>query len=481
MSMDEIKTENKEIVYEIDAYTGFGYIKYINSTKVQNVFIKSFVRKYHEKSYYILLNTKGELITEAFEFLNGEWDNSIGKCGSSKRDGASTALKLLYSFLELNNICIVQNIASIPFTRFNSFLLGGTYKGNFIEYNLKTSRRYVTVNKYLSVFRAFFKYLKIDTKYLDGRIITSYTKQVGNDFFSFTKPSKNNRYSNNNKLAKRNIVPKYIKIDEYYKIIELLQEEQNQYRLEENQIKLVDALRTELICHLMFIYGLRIGEVYGLTLEDIEYKEDTLNSVNLLTIRNRYTDKHHQHAKGCMEILSRDDYNNSNYYEDGLGKCFGCEIIEIFDETTSLIKEYLSLSRSIDYLSPKARKNFKKKNIADKVTSNKRIKINRYIFISSRGGPIDRTTNDNYQKWIFNKLGLKIDIESKKDGLNHRYRHGFAMFHKEINNADIIQMRLLLRQANIFSCLKYYNPTEYSIGINTNKANDVLRKVGIKL
>lgn len=472
----------KQIVKEIKGYSNTGYELYINNTLVTSVYIKGFVRTYNDKSYYILIDTQGNLIADAFSFINGDMDGSLGNKNIKLRELAYTSLKLLYSFMELNHINKVNDLFSIPFSRLSEFLSGGYIKGNYIDYDLTTIRTNNTYNKYLFIYRKYSEFLSLDSSYFKGAVRTVSHKNMDSGFFSHANRKTYERFGHNKKVQKLKTVPKYIKPDEYLSMINLLKNEQN-CALEIDNTKLyVDSLREEIIITLMYRYGMRIGEVLGLTLEDITVNDNNLNNKSaVITIRNRLTDKNFQHAKGCMDILSITDYQRPSYHEVGLGKAFGCETITIFNDTYQLLQDYIHVSRSIRYLSQKCRKNLKTKNVADKVTNSK-IKINRYIFISSYGTLVDKKTHNTYIKdKIFSNLGIVLDKNTRKNNLNHRFRHGFAMYKKNIENYDLHQLKEALRHTSISSCLIYLNPTEEEMAKKSIEANKFLNESGVKI
>ncbi|MGU9139859.1 tyrosine-type recombinase/integrase [Clostridium perfringens] len=466
-------------IKEIKGYSCSGYEIYINNDKVQDIFIKGFVKKYNDKTYFLILNTQGKLIEDAFNYINGNEYNALGESSIKMRELAYTSLKILYSFMEINHIYDIKEIYSIPFSQLSRFLSGGNTEGNYIDFKLTSIRRNNTVNKYLSIYRNFFEYLELDNSYFKGKITTVSYKSNDAGFFSHAIKKSYEKYGNNKKVEKHKTVPKYIRFNEYKLIIALFKEEQNMALEQSDDKAYVASLREELIVHLMYIYGMRIGEVLGLTLEDISKNDN--DDFAIITLRNRHTDKHYQRAKGCMSIISKNDYQTPSYNENALGKAFGCETIYIFEETYELIQNYLKKSRSISYLTPKCKKNLQSKNIAAKVTKSN-IKVNRYIFISSYGTPIDKKVHDNYLKnKIFSKLDIPIDKFNRKNNLNHRFRHGFAMYKKDHEKYDIFQLKDALRHTSTSSCLIYLNPTEEEMAKRAKQGNKFLNESGVKL
>ena len=55
-------------IKEVKGYSCSGYEIYINNDKVQDIFIKGFVKKYNDKTYFLILNTQGKLIEDAKQY-----------------------------------------------------------------------------------------------------------------------------------------------------------------------------------------------------------------------------------------------------------------------------------------------------------------------------------------------------------------------------------------------------------------------------
>lgn len=471
----------KETIREVKGYTGVGYEKYINGVKIQEVFVKGFIKKSGNGTYFLLVDTYGHLIDEVFNFLNSDEDNCWGKFSHKMRELAFNALKLLYSFKELNNLSKIEDINKVSYAGLNCFLSGGTYKGNNIDLELKTKRKNCTFNNYCFVYRAFFKYIGFLNNIFNEKKSVRILKASGEGFLAHTKTRTSDKFTTTKAVPKMEVVPKYIKFDEYSNMIHLLRERQDEALNNDDQRSYVIALRAELIIHLMYTYGMRIGEVLGLTLEDIEDMKITGTGNGKLIIRNRHTDKPFQFAKGCMKINSENDYNLDGYYQSGVGKAFGCDTIDIFEETLELIEDYKNASRKFDFLGSKARKNLRENNIATKVTTRKDIKENKYLFISSHGTPLDRKTWELYLQDIFRELSIPLDKDTRKNNLNHRFRHGFAMYKKTFEKHDILQLKWDLRHSSITSCEIYFNPTQEESGKIANEADKFLNESGVTI
>ncbi|MGQ7062326.1 site-specific integrase, partial [Bacillus cereus group sp. BceL175] len=236
------------------------------------------------------------------------------------------------------------------------------------------------------------------------------------------------------------------------------------------------TLREKIIVKLMYEYGLRIGEVLGLTLEDIQGEHITKQKGRCrLILRNRFTDKPWQYAKGCLKIISRNNYTNEIYNIEG----GGFQIINISSKTFNLIQEYIDETTSPFSLSDKAYKNYLEKNIADKV-SEMDIDRNAYVFLSKNYTPIAGGAWNRIMKNIFQQVGIQIDRGKKTDNLNHRFRHGFAMFKVLHEGFDEIKLAYVMRHSNTNSVSAYFNPTEDDLIVFASK-QDKLTKRGLRL
>lgn len=120
----------------------------------------------------------------------------------------------------------------------------------------------------------------------------SHTNTVKVEKFKTNKSNFTNKYE---------YVPKYINVDEYTKIY-------NEIKAVNNEFK----SRNLLIIDCLFKLGLRLGEVLGLTFEDIKHNPD-YKEADYLILRNRTSDKKYQSAKGCIKVETKKDYEKGSY------------------------------------------------------------------------------------------------------------------------------------------------------------------------
>ncbi len=273
------------------------------------------------------------------------------------------------------------------------------------------------------------------------------------------------RYSVSKKQLVKKETPKYIAYKEYLEVLKVIDEEY--------------YLREEVMIKLMYIYGLRIGEVLGLTIEDVNSDDDG----GFIILRNRLTDKHYQKAKGCCRVSNKSEYTSKKYNT----KKIGYQIVNIDAEDFELIEDYISDTRNpLAYCKTlgkvnKRYANLIEENIADIVSDREDITQNSYVFISRNGRPISNTAWNNIVKNIFTKIGIPLDKYRREDNLNHRFRHGFAMYKVILENYDQLRLKEALRHSNPNSCKVYYTVDDKERGRLAKETVRLLKEGGINI
>lgn len=421
---------------------------------LKTVNITSATRPRGARDYIVLYDSNMNPIVDAFEFLNYE----LLTASDNSKYQAVTALRLLYSFLELFNLNI-DNLTDLDIKNLKHFLRGISPEGSFISIDLDTERINDTINTYLSVYRKYTLFLGLEDSVLN-KIQPIFNKVfIANSEVTI----KSERYLHNEKSIKRKVVPKYISLNEYKKILEY-----------------IDAnytLREKCIVRLMFEGGLRIGEVLGLTAEDIQIKEcldtrtNTYFEAGVIYFRNRVTDKKYQLAKRRKIVKNRRAYS-TKAYKDDVTKAF------ISVDLVNMINDYIneahdSYNRKSDVSKELFDKNYKKYTETDIVDPSANIdddgfnilEENYYVFINSLGKPINISSWNQILREIFEKCNLKLDKNIKRHNLNHRFRHGYAMFLVQYKKIKIEDLMKLMRHTSILSTQIYYNPTDDDIAI----------------
>jgi integrase/recombinase XerD len=377
--------------------------------------------------YFILYDDEMVPIAPVYQYLNFNLRGSP----ITSRSKAAVALRLLYCFLSLSG-CKDTEISELTFKELLFFLRG--INTNPEQYSMKTQRSNNTVNGYLSVYRSYFDFAGITCDALyRSRVIAD------RGFSDDTPTIERTKYESNLRISglHRNTVTKYISPDDFRRIYRAMAEAKDKQAM--------------IIAHLMYGYGLRLGEVLGVTTEDIrEYKVDG-RLAPVIVIRNRMSDAKFQFAKGLPHVLSHKEYRTKDYNAASqriiLTYRFYEELINFIEEQHGEIIEKYPENYAM--------------GIADIASTINKPETNHYVFLNRYGRILsDQTWNNSLRKY-FKIAGIPIDIECRENNLSHRFRHGFAMFHARFSEHRVgaLELQKLMRHRSITSTMVYYNPT----------------------
>lgn len=392
-------------------------------------------------TYFCLYDDQMSPVTDAYQYLN----YGIREAPLTTRSFAATAIRLLYCFLSLSG-CRTDVIDEKTYRSFLFFLRGiNTNPKNFA---MLTQRSNDTVNGYLSVYRKYFKYVGIECE----AIYKSHTIQseYASDSSIITERIK---YDNNLRTSDNSdTVPKYISPAEMRRIYKLL-------------TKAGDR-QGKIIVRLMYVYGLRLGEVLGITIEDIceVYKNGKL--VYVIYLRNRMSDHTYQFAKWLPHVIEERGYASKEYragtVEIIITHDFFVELMSFIDETHS---EFIK-KKPENYAT----------GVADIVSVKDRPETNHYVFLNKNGNVLSDETWNNHLRGYFKEAGIMLDTEVRENNLSHRFRHGFAMYHAHFSPhpKNAIELAKMLRHKSVSTVMKYYNPTpEDEFKIKTEFQNEL--------
>lgn len=421
-----------------------GYRKnYINDETYEieyssTILISSVCIREDNFDYILLFDNDGNVIRDAYRYLNHE----IANHSINTRMQATSRLKVLYSFLELF-ACDIKKLDEEDIRKLKTFLLGGTRKGILYSLRNLTIRNNESVNACLTAYRNYLSFLGIKNKVLNKTRninVESISPLTGTATYNSHK-----KYIVHLRTAKRETVPMYIRESDQEKILDVIKNSK-QINKKNNKITKKYGIREEIIVRLMFENGLRIGEVLGLTLEDIDESK--------IYIRNRVSDRPFQRAKTAMKVNKKDDYNADGYdlYR------YGYFIIKPKRSTMSKLKKYLNTA-TIPYMNEKRSDEYKEKSRADIVAEEAKLKENYYIFLNSQGSPLTYNGWNKILRQIFEEAGLIVDKNIREHNLNHRFRHGFAMKLKK-EGKSAIEIKDALKNHSIGSVSCYFRPTE---------------------
>lgn len=384
-------------------------------------------------TYFLLYDNEMNINERVFKFTNFYSKNTYKSVNTKLQYLQS--IQLLYSFCELFDKKI-NELKEEDITMFEYFMLGKS-DTNSLETKLYLSnqRTQTTVAKHIANCRIFVK----AQRWKNAELFTA--SQV-------TKRA--------TKHYKKEL-PKFITDAEFEQMIDFLDD--TEIFSEERKLEL------ECIMRLMFECGLRVGEVLGLTIEDIiEPLEKTKNAF-IAIIRNRLSDNKRQKAKTCMNITSKNDYQNPDYlYTKGYGYQTVAGNRELYED----IMDYVNITEK--RINRSIRKRKKCYCYADNIT--KQYKKNRYLFLNERNLSClsyDALRNDIRE--IFEGCNIPLDSNSKSSNLCHRFRHGFIMQLLYVKNMPLELAIKYSRHTTVEGLEPYNNPTDEYLISKINEMN----------
>ena len=258
ISYVETKQQQKKL-YEVIVYNDSG--KIMSRRQVE---YPLYTRERNGATYFLLYNDSMQLIEDAYFYLN----HYMGLNPFTTRKKNAYALRYLYCFLDLSG----SDIRSVTITELKElikFLRGLTSSPD--NPNSNTYRTSSTINEYLSVYRNYFKALNIKSEALfDSKSIV-----IRNEAGDISTTQTRTKYINNVRMPGYSgaQIPMYISPEEFQRIYTIV--------LNHNDIQ------SAIIIHIMYGYGLRLGEVLGLTIEDLQEIVENGILYPVLILRNR--------------------------------------------------------------------------------------------------------------------------------------------------------------------------------------------------
>ena len=429
------KQNSSGTFYEMKTYDG--QKKLVDTKQIQ---ILSYNTTSEDGTKMIMLyDSRFQPIEDAIRFLNFG-----GMTGQSQNYVflAISALKFLYAYLEIYGIRL-QDMTRKEAVGFIDFLKGISREGLLYTTELTTRRKNDTVSAYLKVARKYVDYLGYSK-----HILLSKNK----NFKTITIPESGGKktikaYDITVKTKQgTDYVSAYVNIEEYKDILKAAENTST-------------PLRDRVICRLLFEHGLRIGEALGLTLEDIKSKTRKDYTVQYrLELRNRLSDTNEQNAKSAMNVTSVDTYKDPDYTR----KNVGYQTIIISENLTMELLEYINTAHDCKKMRYMERRN--RFAVADSVPcGNPDIKHNYYVFLNTLGRPLSQNLWNKNLRAIFIKAGLPVDNNVRKNNLNHRLRHGYAMYLSQVLHVQDFDVQTLMRHKYLSSTAIYHNPTPEDI------------------
>ena len=379
-------------------------------------------------TYFVLYDDEMNLIKPFYQYLNF----TLRESPLTTRSKTAFSIRLLYCFLALHKYDIRQ-INPIRLRELTFFLRG--INTNPEEYSMKTQRSNSTVNGYLSTYRTYF----VDAKIKCDALFKSHTVNSSSTIGEFTSNVERKVYDNNLRTSNPNAdsVPKYISPEEFKKLYQLALDKKD--------------TTAALIMHLMYGYGFRLGEVLGLTIEDITERREHGKYIPVIYLRNRMSDKKFQFAKNLPHVIDKRQYRTADYSHANTRVTI----------TYDLYEKLIDYVENIHPIAIEKYPNNYDAGYADVASIYDRPETNHYVFLNRYGKVLSDQTWNNCLKKYFIEAGIPLDREFRENNLSHRFRHGFAMFHAHFSKhpVKVLDLQKLMRHKAVSSTMVYYNPT----------------------
>lgn len=409
-----------------------------------------------EKTVVVFRNSEGK-INDAFnEYLNSP---AIISMAPLYLLGTCAHLRIFANFLEIYQLSPEDMSEGKNISDFVSFLIGA------LPISGCSSRSNASSNKVLISVRNFLKWKKIETPMTNWN-----SRKAGYDYSlsetdSKTEPVMHLIKSEIGNLqtvilkskpccSKKFLEAKEIIDENYEKACRSLTRKEGVCNLPKPPALPAFDEQGYVIFRLAFFRGLRLGEILGLTLEDVRIIKGSDGSVRKgVYLRNRLSDYNYQYAKELIHPDTREDYKSREYTRNKVGQVF----IDLDETTWNLLQNLIF--RDIPVFE-KAYPGKAEEVKADSVSGEGN---NAYIFRNIFGGRLsDQTWNKRLKKYFID-AGLSVDKEKRESNLTHRLRHSFAMLLTKDANVNPVFLASVLRHKNINTVKAYFTPTEKDI------------------
>lgn len=354
----------------------------------------------------------------------------LGYDGENTREQAVSALKLLCSYSAIIGASVTSfgPEEARGFVRFARGAMGESVAWSFA--NL-TRRSETTINAYLRTVRQYVRHLGVKgSPFLDRSI----RRRVGDQ----GRLAESEGYSIAARVPQELRAPPYISRSEYAAL---------KAAIGADESFLNPALP---IVRLGFEHGLRIGEILGLTLEDLQVEVGKDGGYDyFLVLRDRVCDRSYQRAKSLtFKPRCAEDYASRAY----LTRDVGYQKVYISDDLYFAIDEYVEATRAnLPVLQLAA---------ADSVGGRWSLECNQYVFLNTQGRRLSSRLWNKRLRSYFVQAGIHVDEGRRKTNLNHRLRHGFAMVLERDLGVDPLTAKTLMRHRSLESMRPYLRPTE---------------------
>lgn len=405
---------------------GGSYYTITDGKKRTTVDITCRVGKYDGEEVDVLYDADMNILFKPSAYLYHE----LRYASENTRLQAVSALKALFSYGQIVGVdpVVFDKVTAEGFIR---FLRGYMREGASWSFKLLTHRAETTINAYLKFVRDYMRYLEVDNSPFLLPALKKYKR-------SSRHMALLEKYELSAKVSTSLEVPAYISMGEYLELLEVVPKNDDPDRV---------------IQRLMYEHGLRIGEVLGLTLEDLCQERLRDGSADYcVKLRDRISDKRWQKAKSLVfKPQSVEEYASPSYRQRNVGY----QLVFISEDLYFEIIDYVERAHSLA-----ASTTGYVRSLADSTNGNRE---NHYLFLNSRGAALSANLWGKRQRAYFRTAGLPVDENVRMNNLNHRLRHGYAMFLTRELGLDEFIVKTLMRHKNFTSTEVYLKATAEDI------------------
>lgn len=248
----------------------------------------------------------------------------------------------------------------------------------------------------------------------------------------------------------------------------------------DERVKAKKYFDTKLLFVIMLCCGFRVGTTLALTREDVKYfciNQSTGEYAYVLLPRDRIGNPHDSRVKNAPKPLSTIDYESKAYRNN----VYKCSSVFVPERLYRFILDYiLFLDKYYNFRLKRSRRkkdlieNYKSL-IVDCVEEHDRPFDNKFLFVSNNFTKMSADTARKYFIDIFKKVGIVVDVNSKrKNNLLHRFRHSRMKI--SLNNGIIYSSDDFIRalgNSSISGSKAYFHPEDVE---NCKRYVEILEK-----
>lgn len=368
--------------------------------------------------YYLLFDKNGSQIKDFYIYVN----HILKYKSVTYRRINAYFLKRLYEY----SFCIGKELKRFTYQdylRFQYFITGNNNSLNDISYFTYSDLSSVSIDKLLSIIKKFLEVMNISDP--------SFIKRI-------KFKSKSGRGQSDA------MCPMFIS---YAQMLDI-----KDFVLNDSSISLLQRKEYIAIYDLAYFAGLRIGEILGITIQDIKkgYSQIDETPFYKIIIRNRMSDNLWQHAKTSMNVTEKSDYSSKAYKST---RKTAVQDVLITEKIYREIIDYFDLCFGF----------FHKKGLEPALADNVEGTNDRNYYVFNNkltNTPLSYFMICRYTRKVFQGVGIPVDNNVRAHNLLHRFRHGFCMYLLYVKNLPPQQVIIYSRHSSVTCLEPYINPSE---------------------